>query len=44
MELEVEIREYKKEDLEQVLELVRELEIELAEKFKSVEIKSGVED
>ncbi|MFQ6070035.1 MAG: GNAT family N-acetyltransferase [Candidatus Aminicenantales bacterium] len=44
MALEVEIREYKEKDLEQVLALVSELEAELAEKFKSVEIKSGVED
>lgn len=38
------IREYRPEDLEQVLDLVRELESELAEKFNAVEIKSGVED
>jgi len=38
------IREYEPDDLDQVLELVRELESELAEKFKAVEIKSGIED
>lgn len=44
MGLDVKIREYRGKDLDQILELVRELEAELAEKFKSVEIKSGVED
>lgn len=40
----VKIREYRPEDLEQLLDLVRELEAELAEKFKDVRIKSGIED
>jgi GNAT superfamily N-acetyltransferase len=44
MGLEVEIREYQAEDLEQVLDLVRELESELALKFPDVKIKSGIED
>jgi len=44
MSLKVQIREYRPEDLKQVLNLVRELESELAEKFKDVKIKSGVED
>jgi GNAT superfamily N-acetyltransferase len=44
MEFEIKIREYRPEDLEQVLELVKELESELTEKFKGVEIKSGIED
>lgn len=38
------IRRYHPSDLDQVLELVRQLEAELAEKFKDVKIKSGVED
>ncbi len=38
------IREYKPGDLEQVLKLVRELESEMAEKFKDVVIKSGEKD
>ncbi len=38
------IREYEPEDLDQVLELVRELESEMAEKFRAVKIKSVVED
>lgn len=42
--MEVKIREYRLKDLEQILKLVRELESELAEKFKTVKIKSGVED
>jgi GNAT superfamily N-acetyltransferase len=42
--LKINVREYKPSDLDQVLALVRELESELAEKFKPVEIKSGVED
>jgi GNAT superfamily N-acetyltransferase len=42
--LNVKIREYRPADLEPVLGLVRELESELAEKFKAVEIKSGIED
>ena len=44
MALHVKIREYQAEDLEKVLRLVRELESELAEKFKDVKIKSGTED
>src|SRR4030042_2645935 len=43
MELRVVFREYRPEDLEQVLDLVRELEAEMAEKFKA-KIQSGVED
>jgi GNAT superfamily N-acetyltransferase len=43
MDLQVTVREYQQRDLEQVLDLVRELETELAEKFKAV-IKSGIED
>jgi L-amino acid N-acyltransferase YncA len=42
--LNVKIREYRPADLEPVLGLVRELESELAAKFKAVEIKSGIED
>jgi len=44
MALKVKIREYKPKDLEQLLGLVKELESELAERFKDVKIKSGVED
>ncbi|MBC8357852.1 MAG: GNAT family N-acetyltransferase [Candidatus Aminicenantaceae bacterium] len=44
MALNVKIREYKPGDLEQALGLVKELETELAEKFKDVKIKSGIED
>lgn len=44
MGLEVKVREYRPEDLEQVLDLVGELESELAGKFKDVKIKSGVDD
>jgi len=40
----VTIREYKPEDLDQILDLVRELERELAEKFKGVKVKSSVDD
>jgi GNAT superfamily N-acetyltransferase len=40
----VKIREFRPEDLEQILELVKELESELEEKFKPVQIQSGVED
>jgi GNAT superfamily N-acetyltransferase len=43
MELSAVFREYRPQDLEQVLALVRELEAEMAEKFKA-KIKSGVED
>ncbi len=38
------VREYKPGDLEQALNLVREMETELAEKFPKVQIKSGIED
>jgi GNAT superfamily N-acetyltransferase len=41
---EVTIRKYRPDDREQVLELVRELEAELAQKFKDVKVKSGLED
>jgi GNAT superfamily N-acetyltransferase len=44
MSLKAQVREYKPEDLKQVLNLVRELESELGEKFKDVKIKSGVDD
>lgn len=43
MELNAIFREYRPEDLEQVLGLVRKLEAEMAEKFKA-KITSGVED
>jgi len=43
MELRVTVREYQPSDLEPVLELVRELEAEMAEKFEA-KIKSGVAD
>jgi GNAT superfamily N-acetyltransferase len=41
---EITVREYRPEDLEQVLDLARELEAELAEQFKDVEIQSGLDD
>ena len=44
MPLKIKIREYKPRDLKQMLSLVRELEAELAEKFKDVKIKSGIND
>ena len=44
MALNVKIREYDPKDLEQVLELVKELESELAKKFTDVRIKSGIND
>lgn len=44
MSVKVKIREYRPEDLEQVLELAKELEAELAERFKTVRIKSGIKD
>jgi len=44
MALDVKIREYQEKDLDQVLELVKELESELEEKIKDVKIKSGIED
>jgi len=43
MEMNVIVREYRPQDLEPVLELVRELEAELAEKFQA-KIQSGVDD
>jgi len=43
MELDVEVREYRPKDLEQVLGLVLELEAEMAEKFQA-KIRSGIED
>lgn len=42
--LKVEVREYQPGDLGQVIELVKELEAELAEKFRAVQIQSGIED
>ncbi len=44
MTSEVIIREYRPEDLEQILQLVRELEAEMADKFKDIKIKSGEAD
>jgi GNAT superfamily N-acetyltransferase len=44
MALQLKIREYRPGDLNQVLALVKELEAELAEKFSSVKIKSGIRD
>jgi len=44
MDSEVKVREFRTEDLEQVLDLVKELESELSGKFKDVKIKSGLED
>jgi GNAT superfamily N-acetyltransferase len=44
MALQLKIREYRPGDLNQVLALVKELEAELAEKFSSVKIKSGIKD
>ena len=41
---EVKIREYQPEDLNQIIQLVRELEAEMAEKFKDIKIKSGESD
>jgi GNAT superfamily N-acetyltransferase len=38
------VREYRPEDEEQILALVRELEAELAERFHTVSIQSGVDD
>lgn len=40
----IKIREYKPGDLEQMLDLVRQLESEMAEKFENVVIKSGEAD
>jgi GNAT superfamily N-acetyltransferase len=44
MDVKLKIREYRSRDLKQMLNLVRELEAELAEKFKDVKIKSGIND
>jgi len=44
MAVDVTVREYRPDDLEQVLDLARELELELAERFKDVEIVSGLDD
>lgn len=44
MSLEVKVREYKLDDLEQVIGLVGELESELAQRFPDVKIKSGIDD
>ncbi len=41
MTLNAKIREYQSEDLEQVLELVKELESEMAERFPDIKIKAG---
>ncbi len=38
------IREYRPADLDQILDLVRELERELAEKFKGVKVKSSIDE
>ncbi len=40
----IKIRDYKPGDVEQLLELVQELESEMAEKFRDVVIKSGEAD
>ncbi|MFC2160725.1 GNAT family N-acetyltransferase [Acidobacteriota bacterium] len=42
--MDIKIREYKPRDLKQVLQLVRELELELSEKFPDVIIKSGIDN
>jgi len=44
MDEEIKIREYKEQDLEQILGLVKELELELENKFTEVKLKSGEED
>ncbi|UCE40292.1 MAG: GNAT family N-acetyltransferase [Candidatus Aminicenantes bacterium] len=41
MAVKAKIREYRPEDLDQVLELVKELEAEMAEKFANIKIKAG---
>jgi len=41
MAVKAKIREYRPEDMEQVLELVKELEAEMAEKFPNITIKTG---
>jgi GNAT superfamily N-acetyltransferase len=43
-DLKVKIREYRPSDLKQILGLVRELEEELAGKFKDIQLKSGIHD
>jgi GNAT superfamily N-acetyltransferase len=43
-EFQVTVREYRSRDRDSLLQLVRELEAELAEKFQAVKIKSGIED
>ncbi|MEW5901524.1 MAG: GNAT family N-acetyltransferase [Acidobacteriota bacterium] len=43
MALQVTVREHRPEDLDQILDLVRELEAEMVEKFKA-KVKSGIED
>lgn len=42
--LKIKIREYRSSDLAQMLELVRELEAELAERFPEVQIKTSVDE
>lgn len=44
MTSDVKVREYRPEDLEQILQLVRELEAEMEDKFKGIRIKSGEKD
>jgi L-amino acid N-acyltransferase YncA len=44
MAVNAKIREYRPEDLEHVLELVNELEAEMAEKFPYIKIKAGERD
>lgn len=41
MAINAKIRDYRPEDLEQVLKLVKELEDEMAEKFPDIKIKAG---
>lgn len=44
MDNNVKIRQYEKQDLEQVLDLVKQLESELENKFTDIKLKSGVKD
>jgi GNAT superfamily N-acetyltransferase len=44
MTQQVTIRKYKSADFDQILDLVQELESELAEKFQGVKVKSSVDD
>lgn len=44
MSLDIKVREYHPQDLSQVLDLVRELESELKQKFKNIQLKSGKAD